>query len=69
MIPPTLLHLITHIDHSRLNVVINLFSRLHESLRVNREYNNHLLDVRSRLCRSLQKDQAVLLSELGSLLR
>ena len=25
-------HLITHIDHARLNVVINLFSRLHEGL-------------------------------------
>ena len=25
-------HLITHIDHARLNVVINLLSRLHEGL-------------------------------------
>ena len=49
--------------------MINLLGRFHEGLLVIKKRNTHLLDVRSRLCRSLQKDQAVLLRELGSLLR
>ena len=66
---PIMSHLITHIDDARLDVVINLLGRFHEGLLVSGRLNIHLLDVRSRLCRSLQKDQAVLLRELGSLLR
>ena len=65
--PRSLHYLVTHINHTRFDIVINLLSRLHEGLEMKPRNCSDLLDVGRSLGRGLQEDQTVLLSKLGAL--